>query len=894
MARPVSSKISPITRAPTVQEFRKPKLVPIELSVPDVQDEKYIIPLDGQWMPSSDPTQIGKNFSILTNLRYVDNHPESVRGMNKINTTAINGTSNPRSVFHFRKSQPPETHILVQCYGTTGTASTVFDSTFAIPYAGTSGTAGTSGVFSSAVWTDSTAGTGGAQQRGQFSDAPNGQLAYCNGIDNCLWGGAEIQCGAFIHSGAAGNGGTSGTASTFSYDYSDRMINLKTDAENIVTLTKGTDGNTNLQIGSVRLLQGVKLYVQTANSSSGTGGGTSGTAIVRYWDGSAEQGLTITDNTSIGNVRLAQTGTITFSSTVDIAKLRYLEGRLLYFYHLIFTGLATNTALYYATLNAPFQNLYDLWDGTPRRIAAYYKFTTVYTDSALNVRNDEYVESDTDTSTYSDLSSLAAFSEPNNCLEIGFTERQTGIFFDLPDGHVNTTASTAASVDYWNGKQYLTVGTITDGTSENSKSFAKSGVITWNNTSLSSELKKSINNGYPLYFYRIRFNQALSSTVRLYYVAGMSATKKITGYSFPVHANDRLMLGCNNYERKNSFLISAKSSPDVFNGIDSYEVDFGDDKPLTCGSGIFAQYSSNLFNMVLVFKATETWSLSWIEQIDGTIWERFRISPYIGCPAPQTLRVASVGFDNDINKTKLVAIWRGNNGIYMSNGQSPLEISEDIKDVFDQTKTTHVNLSMIANEYSFIDHYLMEYHWLWASGTNVTLDKEYVLDLRRWGWEEIDRATGNRLQCGVSVTDIDGNHYAYGFIDPGYMIRLEVGTTFNGSDITSTMQVGDQLPIPQDIFAQTSIERVNLIAVAKSTDTTITLTHNIDGGTAGTSYSLSDADTTHRYANVIKDIFSTLGVFHNFKLVKVTNAENKGFEPLYLAVLYRKERDHTK
>src|SRR3990172_3678920 len=63
--------------------------------------EKYIIPLDGKWIPSADASQIGKNFTTLTNMRYADGHPESILGMTKINSTALTTYLKARTAFHF-------------------------------------------------------------------------------------------------------------------------------------------------------------------------------------------------------------------------------------------------------------------------------------------------------------------------------------------------------------------------------------------------------------------------------------------------------------------------------------------------------------------------------------------------------------------------------------------------------------------------------------------------------------------------------------------------------------------------------------------------------------------------------------------------------------------------
>lgn len=175
---------------------------------------------------------------------------------------------------------------------------------------------------------------------------------------------------------------------------------------------------------------------------------------------------------------------------------------------------------------------------------------------------------------------------------------------------------------------------------------------------------------------------------------------------------------------------------------------------------------------------------------------------------------------------------------------------------------------------------------------NNSLDQEYVLDLKKWRWFEIDRKAGKRLQCGATVLDETGNQYTYGFLDTGYMERLENGTDFDGDTIDCTLQVGDQLPVPQDPFAMTRILRANLITMAKNTESTVTLTHLMDGDETGTNYAMSAADASHRYANNMIDVYSTPGIFHSFKLATDSCLEEKGFEPLYFSVYYQKERDH--
>lgn len=638
-----------------------------------------------------------------------------------------------------------------------------------------------------------------------------------------------------------------------------------------------------LLIGTTRPAEGFKFYLETVNS-------TASTATVKTFNGASWVTLTATDFTSANGVTLAQDGSIIFDSTVGVSKQKYIEGYYLFWY---LVSLSAGTAtISHITADLPFQNIIDVWDGNFRDIAAAYKVVgAAVTDITLNVSNySSYIESDT--GSYANLNLLASTSY----LEVGFTSKQTALYVAVPDSYTNSTAATV-SVYAWDGFSYKSVSSVSDGTLSDGKSLARSGVIAWTNADIDAEQKKTVAGSFPLYFYKIQWSATLGTfwdAVRIYYIGGIPTSNDITNYSFGIMAADRLMLGCNNSYSKNSLIISAQDRPEVFNGTDTQAITFGQDDALMCGAHVFAQYSSNIYNIVLMFKAKETWILQWNQSSSGVSWSRFCISPNIGCPAPRTLCTASVIFEKNLMQAKSVAIWRAHDGIYISNGQSPLKVSEDIKDVFDPNSTTKVNTSMVANEYSFIDEHRLEYHWCWASGSSTTLDKEYVLDLNTWQWFTIDRGSGKYLQCGVKVADTYGTKYTYGFIDTGYIERLEYGTTLDGSDITSTLQFGEMIPIEGNLMAYTMLEMANLICIKKATNSTVTMTVYLDGLTSGTDYTFTISDSTHAYANVMKDIFSAPAIFYGIKLVHVSNAETKGFEPLALTFYYQKKRAHTR
>ena len=985
----------------------------------DTKTYHKTIPFSGKFT-TNDPATIGENFQTLTNLRYTDTHVKGVQGMTKINTAALTTYLKTRNAFHFKKSQPAESHVLIQAYNTGLTASQILQNTTAIPSAGAfSGTA---------LWTDS-AGAG----TGYFSEAPDGQVVYCNGVDTCLWGGSERNCAAFITSTAAiADGGVA----TNPKDYTDIINNTKTDSLNTVLigssassypaaqsdtyvkattklstsywpyfatdptkLLTGSDvantwvsvngtvtnqrfhidlgaatvikriyyenfrtaaGNTTLGVktfvfqgsntgagtfddlvyandggwttlvcsqntfdqhaagdvadpkyitvtnttayryyafkfadnwgdatnmgvrrielktsesndstfclGSPRPLQGGKIYVQTANL-------TASTLTGKEWDGTAWTSLTITDNTDTG-ASLAVTGTVTFASTVATSKPQYLEGNFLYWYQ--FTLSAGEARIYRVTLNAPFQPIVDLWDGVYREVAAFYKYTTVYLDNSINVLADDY---NVDTpSTYCDLSSMAAFSTPNNCMEIGFAEKQSALRFMFAPDYVNTTAATTATIDYWTGETYTSVGTITDGTSEGAISFSKNGVISWNNNSLVNETKKSVSNSLPLYFYRVRFDKAMDASVRLNYVGGVTAQKTMSFYKFPVFAQGRVLLCADMSKEKNKATVSAKYMPHVYNGEDSVDVYFGEEGELTCGTELFSQFGSSMYSLVLMFKDTETWIMAGTD-INQWADNTFLLSSSIGCPAPLTLKTINLSVEPGAGINRNLAIWQGTNGVYMSDGRAPIPIHGDIDAYFNPTDTRCIKASKIGDSVGFIDPINNEYHLLIASGTAATtLNTELVYDIHRNKWFEIDRTVD--LQCGVLVRDTDGNSYNYGFLDTGYMERLSYGTDFDGNDIVHTVQTGDFSLA--DLAYETQLRKVKLITKAKTTTSnSVSCTHYADSCTTGaTAKTMSPARSGYRLA--IPEFSHRLNAypFHSLKYTMTTNNETIGFEPL--------------
>ena len=665
-------------------------------------------------------------------------------------------------------------------------------------------------------------------------------------------------------------------------------------------------------IAAVRPLDGFKLYSETANTAAST-------MTAYYWDGSAWASVSaIDDSTSASGKSLAQTGSVTFTSTDGFAKLKYFNGVLAYWYKVKVSASASSPAIYYATISSPMQTMKDIWDGKPRSIDSFQIYKGGYTDATLHVREDEY--DSLNSGTFVELDGLTTGQH----FICGFSEKMSGVSFYFPNGKEHSTTGTSCVVYYWTGAAWASVGEIDDDTMSGTISFGKSGSIAWqppatehrqvinakrlaagtellpyqqnkkkNRVEYRNRFAQTINNDVRLYYYRFTFSKNLDADVILFNVTGIPAPTDIGAYKFPFLANDRLWLCSDQKGMKNTVVCSADGSSSVFNGDDSLLFRFGDDTELMGAAWLFTSVGSSIYNVMLFFKRSETWAIIGNDTEEWTSG-KYRISSVVGCVAPHTIKVVDLGPTKVHGLNRSIVVWQTSDGIYMSDGRAPIKISHDIDDKFDQRATGCINSSEIGNSDAFWDGNNQCYHWLWASGSNTDLDQEWVFDFKKLGWFQIDRTSD--LQYGIEAEDTYGNKYNYGFLNTGYMERLEYGTDFDGTDITQTFHTGDMALVDGSIAEETAIERVCLLNTTKSTTSnSITLTHYGDGDT-GSGDSWTELPTKTGYDITMPVQHEKLGahIFHSLKAALTTDDETVGFQPLYLYFIYSRVRDHKR
>lgn len=644
-------------------------------------------------------------------------------------------------------------------------------------------------------------------------------------------------------------------------------------------------------VGSTRPISGAKFYVQTANTAVGA-------ARAYYWEngGWIEVG-SLVDGTKTGTtpnfVTLGQNGTISFNTTVSVAKPKIINNIYLYWYMFVFEAIDDTTSVSYITLSAPLQSIVDLWDGQYRPIASYYKKKAVFNDETVNVLKVDWQQGYTEA--YSNINALTTAYY----LLCGFSERTTGIKFIFTKDTVTNSTAAVMTVSYWNGTAWTSVGAISDGTSESGKSMTRTGVVTWDTPNEGSESKYSLNtNNEGFWYYKISFDHTLvnsTTVVGIDCIQGIPAQKLIHGYGICVAWQDRVWLLNDSYDKKNSAICSVGGTVCVFNGTDSVTPDapmeFGDEEGIVAAATLYTRFGGSIYDNLISFKKHEMWLVDGItptapENNPSVGYRKYKIADY-GCLDPETLVSCNVGYEIAPGLLKHVLIWRSDSAILLFDGNAVIPISGDISNYFDPTKPEYISTS--TKTQGFYDERRFEYHW-------ITPLLEFVYDLIKKKWFQIDRASGAYLSMGFSVYSTNGTSYVYGGIDTGYIMLLENGTTFGkssgGNNIVSTYRIPDiSLGNWQNI---TKIRRIKHIAVSKSnTVNSAVISHYGDCSNTATSQIFSHPikDINKRITQRIESVNWGDYLFHSIQCSLITSDELTAFEPIGLAIKYQVIRE---
>jgi len=634
-----------------------------------------------------------------------------------------------------------------------------------------------------------------------------------------------------------------------------------------------------LKVKSNRPLKAIKLYPKTINTE------TSDVASVYYWDGAQYVLCTnIVDGTRPGTISLAQAGTISFNSTIDVAKVKYDTGTLVYIYKVYISAVAATTSIYYVTVDAPFQGIKNIWSGETFAPVVCKKYNgTTFLNYTVEV-NDFFTDS------YADLSSLGT----SHYLLLGFEKPQQALQFYFVAGKGNTAAA-LATVDYGDGAGFTSVGSYTDwdGTQEGTKSFSKTGVISFAGLDKSKEYKQTIDGEGPYYYYKIHFSAALSANVNIFYIAGMENPDVLLPYDFSIDFQNRLLL-CSNDADGSEVRISAENTPDVYNGSDSTILNFGGANKLVAGKSVFNRLGSYVYDYTILTKHTETWLLDGYAVSGEGQFTKKRLSERIGCCAPETMCVCEAGLvEEETVKISSTAItWLSYAGpVAFMAGR--LVLIKGIEPYFDRNDSRCVNYSYIDKSFGFYDSLNKIYNLLIPSGSGQTTPNAWLMyDILRDKWSR--KVPPIYPSCAFPVRDTNGAEYIYLGFSNGYMQRNEYGTTFDGTAITQSVTFSDLLA-NDSIFEDIRLDFLKLICKAKNTGTAVSISvyHRANADESWTALtSVPMYDTGKRVVKHLQRL-NKIGIGHELKFSVTTSDKADGAELIAAGLMYHIERIDT-
>jgi hypothetical protein len=886
------------------------------IRLPEVPDNRWVdtqFNFNGQWMPDVDGALIGpNNYQEIENLRYKDAGLEGVNGYHRVNTTPI-GTYTDMTIGHQLKAEGQTISSYVMCHmvNPANSQGRVYLNT---QDAGSDGDFDTSRALDTsgnAYWEDNSTGL-----QGRFSDAPQGNIVYCNSEESVIFGGDEQRLASafLVDSGAETN----------PIDYTDELNNNLDDADNRMAFVNGSKDT--VLLFTTRPIKSINVTLQAAASV--------GNALtLKTWTGSSYAATAITDNTN--GLRVDGTVVITTHSKANAVPKHYQE-LFLYSYELD-TAAGTDAVLSRISVNFAMQTMGDVWDGVYRQPIQFQ-----FEDNAAAVVTYDYTLQVNESSDVNlPVGGLLDGMTATDYVYIMFEDQMSAIRFTMLGDLVNT-GTAVITLWYWDGSAWGAVTNGTDGTKAGAVSFAQTGTFSW---STPSDEKPQTAYGSFGYMYRITVTGAMSGSkggtaeTLVDVCTGIPAQNDVQPFDFSALYGSRLMLcSFSQGEQRNRMDYTVANAPDVLNGFDSSDAGrqslfFGNNDSLIAATQLYNRFGANVFSMLLVLKRSEVYILVGSTPEDFTIYP---VAKTIGCVAPMSLATAEVGIDLGQGLTRNVAMWLSHSGPMMFDG-AVLTPIPGIRSYFDPEDARYIDFDLVKDAKGWIDPNFKEYNLLIPSGSAAANNVWLVYDLIRRKW--YTKKTGNASfpQTGFEISSPStGQKYTYGGIAGGLLMHLESGTTWDDSaattiGITQRVKTGDFFP-SGNIWDETVIRKFKIF-IKKLTDSGVTnnlevIYYTNTEQNPGSGVIFQDSDTgsgifvdwedapaasdgvfwesaltatidlnldvgLQRLIRIIQDL-NRKGWSHAFEFTITTTDITKGFQPVAWGIQYRVERkDNT-
>ena len=864
------------------------------------QDKQF--KLDGKWLPDMDGALIGaENYQTLQNLRYTDDGVEGVSGYTKVNTSAIATYTRPTIGHQLRTDKTIDSFILLHMEDGSGNGR-IFANTTTPGSAGNFDTTRRLDVNGNAYFADSQANI-----IPRFSDAPQGNIAYCNGKESIIFGGDEQRAGAVFT--------TNTNSLDLPIDVTEKANNTLTDSDNRFQIDLVGAGPDVLLVMTTRPIQGIGFEFSTVNA-------TASTSTVKTWTGSAfGADILSTDGTIDGTASMGQNGIMTFNHTYGTSVPMHFEELYLYAYMVeLSAGTATISRVF---VDMAMQPLNDVWDGVYRQpIQFQVEYASDFYDYTLQVNE----SSDVNAPIGGQLDQL----NTTDAIYIMFEDKASAIRFTMLADKLNTTAS-VMSLNYWDGSAFTAVTDLSDGTDVSGTTLSQSGLISW--TPESDEQPRTMFGSFG-YVYEMTFSVQLSGTkggvgtdvdILVDVCTGIPSQLTVRPFNWSALYGTRLVLGGFDIgDEGNRLDYSVANAPDVWNGFDSSDggkqsLFFGGVESIVGATQIYNRFGASVYSMLLVLKRNELYI------VVGDTPEEFVIYPVVktvGCIAPHTIATAEIGLDLGNGLTRNVAIWLSHSGPMMFDGAILTPI-EGINSYFDPNDSRYIEFDAISKARGWVDPNYKEYNLLIPSGSGATDNTVWlVYDLKKRKWYTKSTELAESPTTGFEISNVStGERMIYGGIDLGHMVHLETNTIWDDGGtigITQKLRTGDFFP-SDNIWDETLIRKFKIFTkrlTGSSVTNTLEIVSYIDteiqpgndvifqdsNSELGIAVDWKDTsavvwttsipiliDLDIGLERLVKSIrtFNQQGLTHSFEFTLTTTDVNKGFQPILWGYQYR-------
>jgi len=516
----------------------------------------------------------------------------------------------------------------------------------------------------------------------------------------------------------------------------------------------------------------LKFTVSLPNSSAAV-------ALLEYWNGSTFYTTAMTDGTiaSAGKT-LGQTGSMSWTQPADEQPSYFFDSSG-FWYRLSLSSGALDSEVEVSAIqyNTTWQSIKNVWNGvptTPVEISFYDQSATTYRIYAY------------------DAITLGATTS-SDIVYINSSDPICGFYIDM-GVTPNTTASTAINaVNYFNGTNMVSVGTVYDGTD----GLSKSGWVTFPRQT-DVKQRQFDDAKYFSYWYSFTVDKTLSATITAaitlmpYFAIGDLGSVGTYNCSW----QDRMLYVFDRFPT--DIIVSYKHQPLVLNGEDSTFLERPSD-----GRANKIICMKRIYNNLLVWQEEKGSSGGTITLYSGdspTTFAKKTISTHYGTFSAKSATVVEgirMNINLDSDPPVSVAFFLSHYGVFMCDEDTIKCISNQqnssIQNYFDPTKSECIRSGYESKMWLAYDPV---YHCIrigLVSGSSATLPNIFpVYDIRdkAWSFDSLAQEFSCLIDCEAASGSVTSVQCAGG-IDDGQVYQTNYGTDdiSTAIDAYATMEV---------------------------------------------------------------------------------------------------------